>query len=59
MENAIQDKIRNIRIFDHAVWINKCFNNDIKSDQQSIAVIFRQIYNNIHGGYFGVLRHQK
>ena len=31
MENGIQDKIRDIRIFGHAVRINKCRNNDIKN----------------------------
>ena len=32
MENGIQIKIRDLRIFGHAVRINKCFNNDAKND---------------------------
>ena len=59
MENGIQDQIRDIRIFGHAVRINKCPNNDAKSNQQSIAIIFGQICNNLHGRYFGVFRHQR
>ena len=31
MENGIQDKIWNIRIFDHAVWIEKRPGNNVKS----------------------------
>ena len=57
MENGIQDKIRDIRIFGHAVWINKCFNNDAKNCQQNIAIIFGQVYNNIYGRYFRVFKH--
>ena len=30
MENGIQNKIRDIRIFSHAFWINKCFKNHVK-----------------------------
>ena len=58
MENGIQEKIWDIRIFGYAVWINKRPNNDAKSGQQSIAVIFGQICNNIHGRHLGVFRHQ-
>ena len=47
-----------IRIFSHDVRINKYFNNNIKSNQQSIAVIFEQICNNIHGQHFNVFKHQ-
>ena len=54
MENGIQDKIWDIRIFDHAVWINKYPGNDAKSGQQNIAIIFVQICNNVHGRHFGV-----
>ena len=59
MENGIQDKIWNVRIFGHAIRINKCPNNNAKSGQQNIAVIFGQICNNIYGRHFGVLRHQR
>ena len=33
MENGIQDKIWDVRIFGHAVWINKRPDNDAKNDQ--------------------------
>ena len=49
MENGIQDKVWDIRIFGHAIWINKCPNNNIKGGQQGIAIIPGQICNNIHG----------
>ena len=58
MENGIQDQIRDIRIFGHTVWINRCPNNNAKSNQQNIAVIFGQIYNNIYGRHFGVFKRQ-
>ena len=57
MENGIQDKIRDIRIFDHAVWINKRPGKDAKSGQKNIAIIFGQIRNNIHGRHFGVFKY--
>ena len=59
MENGVQDKIRDIRIFGHAVWINKCSNNDAKNGQQNIIIIFGQFCNNIHERHFGVFKHQK
>ena len=52
-------RIRDIRIFGHAVWINKCPNNNVKNCPQNIAVIFGQNCNNIHGQYFGIFGHQK
>ena len=58
MENGIQDKIRDVRIFGHDVWINKCFNNNLKNNQQNITIIFEQICNNIYGRHFGVFKHQ-
>ena len=57
MENGIQDKVWDIRIFGHAVWINKRPGNDATGGQQSIAIIFGQICNNIYGRHFGVFRH--
>ena len=59
MENGIQNKIQDIRIFDHAVWINKCPNNNANNNQQNITIIFGQICNNIHGRHFGIFKHQK
>ena len=40
MENGVQDKIRDLRIFGHAVQINKRFDNDAKRGQQNIAINF-------------------
>ena len=54
MENGIQNKIWDIRIFDHAVWINKCPGNNTKNGEQNITIIFGQIRNNVHGRYFVV-----
>ena len=59
MENGIQNELLDIRIFGHAIWINKRFNNNAKNGQYSITVIPEQICNNIHGRYFGVFRHQR
>ena len=59
MENGVQDKVWDVRIFGHTIWINKRPNNDAKNDQQGIAVIPGQICNNIHGRHFGVFRHQR
>ena len=58
MENSIQDKIWDIRIFGYTVWINKCPNNDIKIDQPGIATIPGKMRNNIHGRHFGIFRYQ-
>ena len=49
MKKGIQDKTWDIRIFGHAVWINKRSNNNAKNGQQSISVTPGQIRNNIHG----------
>ena len=57
MENGIQDKIWDIRIFNYAVRINQCPGNNAKSGQQNIAIIFGQIRNNIHGRHFDIFRH--
>ena len=59
MENGIQNKVWDVQIFGHAIWINKRSNNDTKNGQQNIAIIFGQICNNIHGRHFGVFKHQK
>ena len=58
MENGIQDKIWDIRIFGHTVRINKCPNNDAKSNQQSITVISGQICYNLHGRHSGIFKYQ-
>ena len=54
MEDGIQDKVWDIRIFGHAVRIIQYTGNNVKGGQQSIAVIFGQICNNIHGRHSGV-----
>ena len=47
MEDGIQNKIRDLRLFGYAVWINKRFNDNIKNGEQDIAIIFGQICNKI------------
>ena len=57
MENGIQDKVWDVRIFGHSVWINKRPSNNVKGGQQGTVIIFGQICNNIHGRHFGVFKH--
>ena len=59
MENGIQDKVWDVRIFGHAIRINKRPNNDAKNGKQNIAIILGQIRNNIYKRHFGVFKHQK
>ena len=59
MENGIQDKIRDLRIFGYIIRINKRPNNNAKNNQQNIVIIFGQICNNIYGRQFGEIKHQK